>query len=509
MRITGRLAAAITALLVIAGCGADSATSSDGDTLRVAAADLAKSVDPTDELSPSYLRAHGAAEALTRILPNGQVEPELAKSVKQTAPNSWVAMLRDGAEFWSGTPADAKAVVASLERSADRYNLAAGQLKGVTFSATSPRTVTFRTKEPSPTLPYTLAHYSLVIHNAASYQKDPTVADFTGPYRITRFETDREMVLERNPDWWGGTPGVKRVVVQQVADPQSRAQLAIAGQADIVQDVPSDRAEEIEAAPNGHLVSTSAGNTVAVFLNPSSKSTPALADQRVRQALAWAVNREEVCKLATNGLTKPASSWLASSPGFPKAAKQGYVDYDFERAKRLLDAAGWGLKDGQRVKDGRPFTMRLLTFGAEAATGEVLQSQWERLGIEVKFRNVESTLIMQIVEGNDWDAVTQAWTTIGDVKPLLAGQISKDGAGNHGSFDVPEVPRLLEQVSAAPTQSERDEAVYALNQIMADTVPSVPIHPRVVATAVADRVEGFVAHPLQYEQLVRAEVALS
>jgi hypothetical protein len=107
---------------------------------------------------------------------------------------------------------------------------------------------------------------------------------------------------------------------------------------------------------------------VAAYLNPGSKEAPALADVRVRQALGWGVDREELVKLATNGLTKPSPSWLASNPGYQEAASTGFTSFDGTKAANLLDEAGWKLVDGKREKDGRPFVLRLLTFGAEAAT---------------------------------------------------------------------------------------------------------------------------------------------
>jgi peptide/nickel transport system substrate-binding protein len=316
------------------------------------------------------------------------------------------------------------------------------------------------------------------------------------------------MVLERNPDWWGGEPPLDRVVVDQVSDPQARAQLALSRQADIVLDVPSERAEEIDQAPGIRLASTNAANTVAVYLNPGSRKSPALADSRVRQALAWAIDRQEVTRLATNGLTTPAPSWLASSPAYPEAKQRGYTSYDPNRAGALLDQAGWRLRDGVRTKGGRALTLRLLTFGSEGPTGEVLQAQWTKLGIRVDARNVDDSLVIQVLESGDWDAVTQAWTTLGDPAALLGGQISADGAGNHAGLDLPEVPRLLQRAASSPDEATRDQAVYRLNQVMIESVPSIPVHPRVVASAVSADVVGFVDHPLQYEQVVTGRLAL-
>jgi peptide/nickel transport system substrate-binding protein len=494
-------------VLLLAGCGDGAAADEGGSgTLRVATSALAASVDPVAELSASYLRSVGAAEGLMRTRADGTVAPELAEKVEATSPTVWTATLRPGVTFWKGGTVDAAAVVASMERARAENTLAAGLLKDVTVAATGDRTVTFTTKEPSHSLPYALSHYQLVVHNVSSY---PAAADLTGPYRIAEFESDRRMVLERNERWWGGRPGLARVEVRKVGDPQARAQIALSGQAEIVQDLPTDRAKELEAAPGMSLVAKPAANTVTVYLNPASAAAPALADQRVRQALAWGVDRQEVVDLATNGLSVPASSWLASNPAFPDAATQGYVRFDKATAERLLDGAGWTLgPDGKRAKAGKRLTLRLLTFGAEAATGEVLQAQWARLGIDVRVRNVESSLINQSIEKGDWDAATQAWTTLGDTAKLIAAQIGPGGAANHGKYTDPRIGGLLAQAAGAAREDQRTAAVYELNRLMVELAPSIPVHPRVLATGISDSVTGFVAHPLQYENIVQPTMTL-
>lgn len=509
-RLRAGLAASSVLLLAACSGGGDPADAATGGTVRVATSTLAASVDPVVDLSASYLRSVGAAEGLMRIQADGSVAPELAESVEATSPTVWSVRLRPGVTFWKGGAVDARAVVASLERSR-KHTFAAGLLEDVTIAATGDLTLTLTTAEPAYNLPYALGHYQLVVHNAASYPdgtdaSKPGSADLTGPYRVTEFESDRRMVLERNDTWWGGKPGLARVEVTEVADGQARAQMGLSGQADIVQDLPFERAAEVESAPGLTLVAKPGATTAAVYLNQAS---PAFADVRVRQALAWGVDRPEVVKLATSGLSVPSSSWLASNPAFPDAARQGYTSHDAAKAKQLLDEAGWVAgSDGKRSKDGRPLTFRLLTFGQEAKSGEVLQAQWARLGVDVQVRNVESALIKQAIDSGDWDAVMQAWTTLGDTPKLMAGQIGPGGAANHGKYADPRVATLLQQAGGAPEAARRTEALYELNTVMIELVPLIPVHPRVVATATSDKVKGFVAHPLQYENIVQPTMTI-
>lgn len=500
-------------VLLTTGCSGGGEPAAAGSELTVVTERIGQGLDPAAPQVTNYLRAFGAGEALMKVQADGSVEPELAESIAPASPTRWTMTLRDGARFWSGDPVDAQAVVDSLTRSRDFNAVAADFLRDLRMTAADSRTVHFDTAGPSEWLPYALAHYSLVIHNADRYgaEAGPVPvqnADLTGPFRVSTFAPGRTMALERNEHWWGPPASLDRVVVQEVRDSQARTQTALSGQADIVAEIPSERAQEIDESPGMGVESSPQANTVAVYLNPNSAQAPALADRRVRQALAWAVDRQEVAEIAGEGLTVPASSWLASNPAFEQADQQGYPRPDPQLAARLLTDAGWSRDEaGRWARDGQPLSFRLLTWGSEQATGEVLQAQWDRFGVSVDLSYVDDTVVEQALDRADWDALTQAWTTVGDAPSLIATQIAVDGSANHAKLDLPQVPELLERARVAPAEAERNQALLEINELMAEYVPSIPVHPRVDAVAVAEDVRGFVPHPLQYENIVQPSMA--
>ncbi|MFT4217890.1 MAG: ABC transporter substrate-binding protein [Micropruina sp.] len=466
---------------------------------------IAASVDPASDLTASYLRAVGAAEGLMKIQPDGSVKPELAVSVTNDDPLTWTVKLDPKRTFWSGAPITADAVAASLNRMKDVSSLGATQVEGVTMQVVDDSTLRLKTKTPRPAMPYALAHYQLVVHNVKAYGNttgsvDVKNADLTGPYRLTAFNTDRGMTLKANDTWWGGKPGYQSVEVKAVGDSDARAELALNGQADVIGDFPAERAKELGGSA-AKLVATSAANTVAVYLNPKSPRTKALSDVRVRRALAVGVDRAGLVDLVASGLVKPAGSWLSTSPVFADAITAKH-SYDPKAAARLLDEAGWALANGVRSKDGKPLTLRLLTFGAEKADGEVLQAQWGKLGVTVEVRHVENTAVAEAIKSGDWDMVIQAWTTLGDHAALIAGQIGPDGSANHAGIVPAKAAALLQRANSDPSPEQRRNAIIALDGLITQEVPLVPLHPRAVTSAVAQGVSGFVAHPLQYETLV-------
>lgn len=512
MRYARYFALTLIGVLTLTACNGENPTNHDG-IIRLVVGRMAAGVDPADDLSSSYLRMYGASEALAKFQADGSVEPELAENIARTGEDEWTVTLREDATFWSGAPVDSAAVVASYQRTLEQSTMAKGLIGNVELTTPDDRTVVLRTEGPSPYLDYALAHYTLTIHNVESYKDanptDPGIADLTGPFQITGFATERSVELARNDNWWGGPVAAPGVRVTLVQDEQSRAEIAMSGQADIIESFPSGRGDEAKSR-NLQLISAQAATTVTVYLNPNSPQAPALADQRVRQALAWGTDRDSVVALATNGLATPLSSWLASNPGFPEAAQRGFVSYDLQRATALLDEAGWLVgSSGIREKEGEPLQIRLLTFGAEGPTGEVLQAQWRELGVDLQVRNVEANLVTQSLKNGDWDAVTQAWTTLGNVPALIGTQIRPDGAANHGRYNAPGVVELLDAAVTAPDANTRDNTILDVNDIIIDVVPLIPVHTRVAAVALGENVTGFVPHPLQYETIIRADMTVN
>lgn len=473
---------------------------------------IAAGLDPVHELTSAYLRAVGAGEGLLKVAADGTVVPELAQSVTQIEPRTWEVRLRPGIRFWSGTPVDAAAVHASLERSRALDPQAAPFLADVTIEVVDPTTLRLVTGAPNPNLPLNLSYYQLLIHNAASYGDRPNpfdlaAMDLTGMYRVVTFTPKQAMSLERNPDYWGVAPQIARVRHEEVADGQGRVLAAQSGQAQIVTHLPVESAATLEGSPALRLISIPAANTTAVYLNLAS---PILRDVRVRQALGWSVDRQALVELAREGFSQPASSWLSTNPAYPEAAQQGFTLFDPAKASALLEAAGWTLDNGVRTKDGQRLTIRMLTFGAEKAVGEVLQSQWAQLGVALEVEHADDYALIQARrDAGDWDTLIEAWSTFGDPQALLAGQLQPGGKANYGGYDDAETNALFDRLARATDEAERRQLILAINARACEQVPVIPLHPRPQISAVSSRVQQFQPHFRQFEALVTAALSMT
>lgn len=480
--------------------------------LRIIAAEIPYGLDPVHEFTAYALRSVGAAEGLLRLTPEGKVVPELAESIRALDPLTWEIKLRPNVHFWSGALVDAKAVKASLERASRLAPGAELLLQGVRIRVVDDLTLQFSTEQPYPSLPLNLADQWLVIHNAASYgeQKnafDLSAMDLTGMFRVTTFKPKQEMLLEAWKGYWGEKPQIGRIHYIEVSDSQARVLAAQSGSAHIVRNITPTGAVILQHNPELNIISVPSAGTVSVYLN--LRFSP-FADVRVRQALSWSIDRQELVNLSREGLSQPLPSWLASNPAYPEAMETGYTRYDPLLAARLLDEAGWRMDhDGIRRNNGQPLAFRLLSWGIEKPVSEVLQHQWQKVGIQVHvFHSDDYGLIQNSRDRGDWEALIEAWGTFGDPIVLLSEHFSPEGAINYGGYNDPVFNALLKRLHQTTEEEKRRQLVLQANQRVSEMAPILPLHPRPQLTAIRKNVEGYVIHFRQYEYQITAKTTL-
>lgn len=466
--------------------------------------EIAASLDPVQPLTSSYLRNIGAAEALFRVNAHGEVEPSLAESSKAIDSTTWEIKLRPNASFWSGKLIDADAVIASLERSKSLDLQALPFLEKLSFSKLDEYTLQVKTQREHLPVPLNLSYYQTVIHNAEAKQADVDSMDLTGMYKVVSFTPKQKMILEINESYWGDKPEIHRIIHEEVSDEQTRVLSVLSGRSHVALYIPVTSMAQFNDHKDVRISATPAANTQTIYLN---LNRPQLEDARVRQALSWALDREELVILAAEGQSVPVSTWLASNPAFAEAKDAVYTHPDQEKAAELLDESGW-IKDadGIRYKDGNPLTLRLMTWGGDKALGEALQNQWTKLGVKAEVKHGDYSLIQTARESGDWDASIEAWSTFGDAFSLLQGQYSPGGSANYGGFSDDETNSLLAQLGEASDNAKRHELALQINERVATQAPVISLFPRPQITAVSKSLQGFEDHFRQFENVVNTHL---
>ena len=407
------LAVLLCAALVLAACGRQpggaDAPDQDGppaeqQVLRLLTLNMPRSLDPV-HIDSQRITSDGLAEPLVWLNDDATLRPGLAKAWKNLEPTLWEFELQPNVRFWSGAPADGPAVVAALERHQKQNRRIASQLAGVAFSAPDAARVQARTPQPDPSLPFRLT--TLSIHNAAVADRlgdrFNTEADLTGMMRPVSFTPGELLISERNPSYWGPQPKLQRVESRTGTDAQTRLLALKAGEADADMNIEVDQRRAYEQDRSFRLFFAPGGGTTRnLWLN--HKRSPALQDLRVRQALDLSVDRQELITGVNRGYAGP------STGHFPKAlpyAIDSATTLDREKAKRLLDEAGWRPgADGVRQKDGQRLHFRVLTYTYWQPTAVALQSQWKQIGVSTELTPVEQTASNQVMFDGNFDIAT-------------------------------------------------------------------------------------------------------
>jgi peptide/nickel transport system substrate-binding protein len=295
----------------------------------------------------------------------------------------------------------------------------------------------------------------------------------SGPFRFVSQEVDKEVVIERNPQSWQPNPdplAIHRVRFTVVPDATTRALELRKGSADIVSNSLVPDMLPI-LAKEKNLVVKSVGGTQIQYLAFNTLD-PILRDLRVRQAIAYAINRELILKTLLSGRAQPAYSLL------PQAhwAYDGNVPhYDFDPAQsvKLLTQAGYQ-PDAHGIR--LHLTMKTSTDDFTRLLAATLQQQMAQVGIALEIRSYESATFIQDLSRGSFQLYALRWVG-GNEQPdifttLSTARIPPKGP-NRGRYSNPEMDQLLKEAAQSTDQDQRKQDYFQVQQILARDLPAV------------------------------------
>jgi peptide/nickel transport system substrate-binding protein len=224
----------------------------------------------------------------------------------------------------------------------------------------------------------------------AAWNKAPTVG--AGPFVFKEWQTGSFLRFVRNDKYWGKKAALDEIFVRIVPDDASQVAALKAGDGDLgifiaYPDIPPLEQSGVK------IVSVNSGYSEGWYFNLGDKGHPALKDVRVRQALAYAIDREKIAKDLLLGKTQPGASLWDKMPYVDPSLKP--YPYDPNKAKQLLDAAGWTVgSDGVREKDGVKLDLRYGTTTKEVrqSAQAIIQQMLASVGVKVELLNYDSDI---------------------------------------------------------------------------------------------------------------------
>ena len=401
---------------------------------------------------------------------------DLAESWSNPDPLTYVFHLHRGVRFHDGRPLRAADVKATIDFILDPANKSPkrGAFRVVSFIETpDDATVIFHLREPYASFTGNLIRPAIGIVPAGAPADFSRAPIGSGPFRFVQQTQDEEAVVERNPDYFRGAPSITRVRFRVVPDAVVRALELRKGSADLeMSSLSPDIIPVLARQPGLEITDRSGTNLTYLGFNLED---PLLSRRELRQALAFATDREALIRFLLHGQAKVAAGALPPDHWAAEASVARYP-YDPVHAEQLLDAAGFPPKQGgPRLR----LTLKCSTDEQARLIGAALQEQWRRVGVELELRPLElATLFSDVARGN-FQITFQRWIGANTDPDFFEFAFSSkrfppDGA-NRGHYRNPRIDVLTDHIRVEMNQEKRKVLCGEVQKILAEDLPYLPL----------------------------------
>jgi peptide/nickel transport system substrate-binding protein len=403
------------------------------------------------------------------------VQPGLAERWEIPDPRTYVFHLHHGVKFHDGRPLtsrDVKWTFDSLLQGKIRSTKAAAYRLVQEIDTPDENTVVFHLKEPFATLLWNLSDGAIGIVPFGSGAEISQHPIGSGPFRFVSAEQDKEVVIERNDDYWSEKAKIPRVRFIVVPDATTRALELRKGSADLaINALTPDMVLTLEHDSNLEVLR--APGTVLSYMAFNLRD-PILKDVRVRQAIAYAIDRQPMIQYLGRGFARPANSVLPPESWAYRGDIPTY-NHDPERARQLLHAAGHPAINGVRFH----LTMKSSTEESTRLMAAVLQQQLRDVGIALDIRTFEFATFFSDVTRGAFQFYSLRWIG-GNEDPDIfeyifhSSKFPPQGA-NRGYYANPRVDVLIDQARRELDQNTRKQLYAEIQQILAEELPYVDL----------------------------------
>lgn len=423
--------------------------------------------------------------------------PDLAERWETPDPLTYVFHLRRGVKFHDGrilTSADVKFTFDSVLSGALQTPKRGTYELVRSIETPDDATVIFHLNRPYSSFLWNVVRQGMGIVPAGSGAEAAQHPVGTGPFRFVSMTPDEQIILERNPDYFGPLPKLERLRFRVVPDAIVRALELRKGSADIggVNSLTPDMVLALAKQPN--LVAEEQPGTVLAYV-AFNFDDPILSHREVRQALAYATDRATLIQYLLRGQARAASSLLPPNHwAYEPNVKQ--YNYDPAEAERLLDAAGF-----PKLPGGMRFHLTLKTSTEESARllGEALADQWKRVGVDLTLRPLESATLQSDIGRGSFQLYTLRWLG-GNNDPDIfeyafdSKRMPPDGA-NRGHYRNPTLDALLAQQGEEMNREKRKAILSEIQKIVAEDEPYINLWYYDNVCVHRDRITGIVIPP--------------
>lgn len=489
VRIAGGIAVAICLAVGLIVAQADAV---HAKTLRIAYDADPVSLDPHEQLAGGTLQlSHMLFDPLVRWRKDYSFEPRLAERWERIDAEITRFHLRRGVTFHSGNPFTARDVVWTFDRlktSPDFKGLFAPFKEA---RAVDDYTVDLVTKKPYPLVlniatylfPMDSAFYSgtdekgrdkaALVKRGSTYAS--THASGTGPFIVRSREQGVRVEFERNPAYWDkASPGnVSEIILTPIKEGPTRVAALLSGDVDFIAPVPPADLDRLRNARGVKLVTMIGTRIITLQLN--QKRVPQFADERVREAIVYAVNNRAIAEKIMRGFATPAGQ--LSPPGYAGHDPALEPRYDLKKARELMKMAGF--ENGFAVTMMAPNNRYVNDYRIAQAVASMLA----KINIRVELITMPKAQYWQKFDERaadimmiGWHADTEDSANFAEFLVMTPDEASGYGQYNAGNYSNPEVDRLVIQSQSMTDAEARAHLLKKVERILYDDAAFVPLH---------------------------------
>lgn len=499
-RMSSLLCCLLALVMLLSACGTPSTDTEDGkentgkDTLVVALGGEPTSLDPQGSSGMNDRRVvRQIYETLVVQDAEGNIQPGLATSWEWEDDTTIVFKLKEGVKWHNGETFTADDVYYSLNRAIESsYTKSyANRIDIENTKVIDPQTISVKLLSPYAPIMANLAFCALSIVNenavtegGENYGRNPVG---TGPFKFVNWTAGDSIELEVFDEYWGAKPAYDKMVIRVITESANRAIELETGGVDIAYEIQANDISRLEE--NAGTVISRIPNYAVTFLGFNCDSSSPMSDPRMRQAVAYALNTEDISNAVYLGIGKPATGPIPSTVW-------GYTDevptyeQNIEKAKELLAQAG--------VET--PKTLKLYTNDATDRTtiAEIVKNQLAQIGLEIEIHIIEQASFLATLEAKE-DMYLLSWTTVtGDADFGMYTQYTSGSfgaSGNRSYYYNPAVDEAPEIGQTSIDDQERLDAYKTAQQLIVEDAAAVYIWQGESVFGLSKNVNGFINLP--------------
>jgi peptide/nickel transport system substrate-binding protein len=437
--------------------------------ITIAFSAFAPTLDPQVQFAmPTYSMCRFMFDPLIYFDWDMKLRPWLAEKWERLDDLTWKLYLKKGVKFHNGEAFNAAAVKYSMERYLDPA-LKSPQKKMYQFTKSvdiiDDYTVVVKTNVPMrPFLNFWEIQGVIPPKAGSDYKKFGFNPVGTGPYKFVEYIPNNKVVIEANPDYWGGRPKYDRIIFRLIKEDSTRVAALLTGEVDLITNVPFDSIPKIKENPK--TVVETVPSFRGVYLAFHQKKCEAFKDKRVRQAFSYGVDRESLVKYILGGMAQVAKECIHPKVEYSHTNVRPRYTYNPEKAKKLLAEAGY--PKGLKVNLGTPYGRYLKD--KEVATA--IAGQLQKIGVQVTVVPTDwGVFRAERGKGKEskFDLWLGAWGNV-TVDADWALRWLNHSPTLHGHTD-PKIDELLDKGRATFDKAELKKTYYELQEIIWEDSP--------------------------------------